>query len=74
METNFVLFLEEKKIGGWLLAIRNNWNEDLRRTFVSDDVKQAYTETFGQKVLKEDDFLDWYCEYKKQKNEQLSKN
>jgi len=74
MEINFVLFVEEKKIGGWLLAIRNNWNEEITRTFVTEDVKAAYLETFGNKVLKEDDFLDWYCEYKKQKYNDLMHN
>lgn len=50
-------------IGGYSIAVRDDWSLKIKRIHVSGTEKDAYIKKFGQKMILENDFMDWWVEF-----------
>lgn len=61
MEQEIKLFEESPLLGGYALAVRDNWVYKIKRVHVTEKEKDLYIEEFGEKIITYDDFFDWWC-------------
>lgn len=52
---------------GYLIPVRNRLNQMIQKEFLPEEYKQEYLEYWGEKIIYDDQFIDWYCEIKKEK-------
>ncbi len=70
MRHKIPLFEENTAIGGFSIAVRDDWSFKIKRIHINKEDKEAYEKKFKDKMLLEKDFLDWWMEmYKDQKDE-----
>lgn len=50
---------------GYLISVRSRLSNMLEREYLPKDMKNAYLDEFGEEIVFEDDFIDWYCTLKK---------
>ncbi len=50
-------------IGGYSIAVRDDWSLKIKRVHISDTEKDAYVENFGKKIILESDFMNWWIEF-----------
>ncbi len=63
------LFEENKLIGGYSLAVRDDWSFKIKRVHVTEDEKEAYIKEFGvDTILTYSDFFKWWENYIKSKS------
>ena len=59
---------------GYTLAVRNNWNHQIERVYISEREKELFLAKFGEKVVYENEFLNWIDSlYGTEKVQDLSK-
>lgn len=63
------LFEESPMLGGYALAVRDDWTYKIKRVHVSEDEKEAYLEKFGEEILTYESFFEWWEQYREEKNE-----
>ncbi len=51
---------------GFLIPVRNRLNNMLQSEFLPENFKDKYIEHWGEKIIYDDQFLDWYCKLKKE--------
>lgn len=51
---------------GYLIPVRNRLNNMLQNDFLPEEYKQEYLDYWGEKIIFDDQFVDWYCELKKE--------
>lgn len=56
-------FEENKVLGGYSLAVRDDWSYKIKRVHITEDEKQAYEQAFGDKILSYTEFFDWWQKY-----------
>ncbi len=61
------VFKKNKLIGGWSLAVRDDWSFKIKRVNITDEEKELYEKEFGEEILTYSDFFNWW--QKIQKNE-----
>ncbi len=59
MRRRVKLFEEDNAIGGYSIAVRDDWSFKIKRLHVSEDEKLAYEQEFGNKIIHENEFLNW---------------
>ena len=59
------LFIENKTIGGYSLAVRDDWSFKIKRVNVSGDEKENYEQTFGRKIITYEQFFEWWMKLNK---------
>ncbi|OFX22000.1 MAG: hypothetical protein A2041_12295 [Bacteroidetes bacterium GWA2_31_9b] len=47
-------------MGGYYIPVRNDWNNKVTRRFISEKDKEAYFEQFGEEIITENDFFNWW--------------
>jgi len=47
-------------LGGYYIPVRNNWNYKLIKRHLSDKEKELYEKEFGEEIISDDDFYQWY--------------
>jgi len=52
-------------IGGFSLAVRDEWSYRVKRVNITEKEKDLYLETFGEEIISYDDFFDWWCKINK---------
>lgn len=52
---------------GYLIPVRNRLNHMIQKEFLPEEYKQDYLEYWGEKIIYDDQFIDWYCDLKKEK-------
>ena len=52
---------------GFLIPVRNRLNNMLQKEFLPEEHKKKYLEHWGEKIIYDDQFIDWYCELKNEK-------
>lgn len=67
MKSRIALFKENTALGGYSIAIRDDWSLKIKRHHISADEKEAYEKKYGNEVLLESEFLEWWMNYKKGK-------
>jgi len=60
------LFKENTALGGYSIAVRDDWSFRIKRLHISVEEKEAYEKKFKDEILSEKDFLEWWMERKKE--------
>lgn len=50
---------------GYLIPVRNRLSNMLQNEFLPEQLKEKYIEDLGNQIVYDDQFIDWYCEIKK---------
>ncbi|MBN1118781.1 MAG: hypothetical protein JXA77_16335 [Bacteroidales bacterium] len=50
---------------GFLIPVRNRLNNILEEEFLPVELKDNYLESWGEHIIFDDEFEDWYCSKKK---------
>ena len=64
-EREFFENCPERWRDGYLISVRSRLSNMLEREYLPREMKKAYLNEFGEKIIYEDDFIDWYCAMKK---------
>lgn len=56
-------FEENKVLGGYSLAVRDDWSYKIKRVHIDEDEKVAYEKEFGDKILSYSEFFDWWQKF-----------
>ncbi len=69
-------FVKNKLIGGWSLAVRDDWSLKIKRVNITDEEKELYEKEFGDEILTYSDFFEWWLKIRniKQDNPKQQKN
>ncbi len=54
------LFKENKIIGGFLLAVRDDWSFHIKRVSVTKKEMEEYKRVFGKKIITYKEFFEWW--------------
>lgn len=65
MESKIKLFEESPMLGGYSLAVRDDWVYRIKRVHISESERKKYEETFGNKIITYSEFFDWWCKINK---------
>ncbi len=60
-DDKLVLFKKNDLLGGYSLAVRDNWGYKTLRRHITDREKELYEKKFGNKLLTDDEFFEWWC-------------
>jgi len=60
------IFKESPTIGGFSIAVRDNWSFKIKRIHITVAEKEAFQEKFGDSILLENDFMDWWLNYRQE--------
>ena len=63
MRKRIELFKENTTIGGYSIAVRDDWSFKIKRVHISDTERDAYVEKFGDKIILEGKFMNWWIEF-----------
>jgi hypothetical protein len=47
-------------LGGYYIPVRNSWSYRLKKVHLSDKEKQLYEQKFGEKIILDTEFDEWY--------------
>ena len=65
MRNRIELFKENTALGGFSIAVRDDWSFKIKRLHISVEEKEAYEKKFKDVILLEKDFLEWWMKRKK---------
>lgn len=65
MKNRIKVFEENKMIGGYSLAVRDDWSYKIKRVNINEREKKLYIETFGEEIISYNEFFDWWCRINK---------
>ena len=69
MRNKIELFKENTALGGYSIAVRDDWSFKIKRLLIKAEEKDAYEKKYGHKILLEREFIIWWEEYKKKYEE-----
>lgn len=58
--SNIQTFIENKMLGGYSLAVRDDWSFKIKRVNITEEEREAYEEEFEDKILTYSEFFDWW--------------
>ncbi len=64
MKSKIELFNENRTLGGYSIAIRDDWSFKVKRLHISVEEKEAYEKKFGEQILLEKEFMAWWNTFK----------
>lgn len=47
---------------GYMITVRNKYNLCYQKKFLPEKMKNAYVEKFGDIIIFNDEYDDWYCD------------
>ena len=50
---------------GYILPVRNRMNDLLENEFLPEELREEYIKHWGENIIYDDQFIDWYCEMRK---------
>jgi hypothetical protein len=50
-------------IGGYALAVRDDWSYKIKRVNVTEEEKDAYIKEFGENIVTFDVFFNWWVKF-----------
>ncbi len=53
---------------GYIIPVRNRMNNILQNEFLPAELKSAFVAQWGERIIYDDDFIDWYCQVRKEQN------
>ena len=54
------LFIENKVIGGYSLAVRDDWSFKIKRVNVTKEEKDEYKTAYGNEIITYEEFFQWW--------------
>jgi len=60
MENRIKLFEESPLLGGYSLAVRDDWVYKIKRVHITDQEKELYEKEFGDKIITDNEFFEWW--------------
>lgn len=70
-DVNKIIFFEpcpEPWRDGFLIPVRNRLNNMLQREFLPEEYKNQFIGEWGEKIIFDDQFIDWYYNLKKRES------
>ncbi len=62
------LFVENKLLGGYSLAVRDNWSFKVKRVHISEAEKEEFLKKFGENIITYSEFFEWWEKLYKEHN------
>ena len=59
------LFIENRVIGGYAVAVQSDWFYRIRREHLTNEQRKLYEKEFGHEILSEKLFNDWWFKVSK---------
>ena len=69
MRTKTEIFKENTILGGYSIAVRDDWSFKIKRLHISVAEKEAYEKEFGETLMLEKDFMIWWLNLREKKQE-----
>ncbi|MBQ5451494.1 MAG: hypothetical protein IIU03_10060 [Bacteroidales bacterium] len=63
MNESVKIFEESPMIGGYALAVRDDWSYKIKRVNVTEEEKDAYIKEFGENIVTFDVFFNWWVKF-----------
>jgi hypothetical protein len=57
------IFKENPVLGGFSIAVRDDWSFKIKRIHISVSEKEAYQKEFGDMIMLEKDFMRWWLNF-----------
>ena len=67
MKTDFFEECPESWRDGYLIPVRNRLGNMIEKEYLPKELKEAFLTKFGEKVIYDDIFTDWYYETRNDK-------
>jgi len=65
MKNRIKIFEDNKLVGGYSLAVRDDWSYNIKRINVSELEHQEYIKAFGNEIITYNLFFDWWLQLEK---------
>jgi hypothetical protein len=59
---DIILFEESKLLGGYAVAVLDDWETKIRRRHITEKEKELYLQEFGDNLIKDSKFYKWLKE------------
>jgi hypothetical protein len=64
LRSRIELFIENAALGGYSIAVRDDWSFKIKRLHITVSEREAYEEQFGEKIILEREFMDWWLKFR----------
>ena len=61
-------FEENKLLGGYSLAVRDDWSFKIKRVHITENEKKAYEQAFGNSIMTYSEFFKWWQNFQRNYN------
>ena len=61
-ERNYYKLYSKFGLEGYYIPVRNTFINNIEREFIPMEAKGLFEEKFGDKVITDEEFIDWYSE------------
>jgi hypothetical protein len=55
------LFEENRMLRGYSVHVLDDWGAKIKKRFITEKEKQQYIEEFGEKMITDTEFFEWWC-------------
>jgi hypothetical protein len=66
LKNKIEIFKENPTLGGFSIAIRDDWSFKIKRIHISIAEKEAFQKQFGDTILLEHDFMQWWLNFRQE--------
>jgi hypothetical protein len=60
--TNYYKLYSKYGLEGYYVPVRNTFNNNIEQEFIPLKAKEIYEKKFGERIITDQEFLDWYTE------------
>jgi hypothetical protein len=68
------VFEQNKLLGGYSLAVRDDWSFKVKRVHITEEEKEAYEKKFGNEILTYSEFFEWWRKFNLEHNSKFKDN
>ncbi len=65
MKERVKIFEESPMLGGYALAVRDDWSYKIKRVNITEAEKEAFEKEFGETLITYDTFFNWWVKFNK---------
>ncbi|MBQ3618526.1 MAG: hypothetical protein II939_10270 [Bacteroidales bacterium] len=65
MKERVKIFEESPMLGGYSLAVRDDWSYKIKRVNITEAEKEAFEKEFGENLITYDTFFNWWVKFNK---------
>ena len=69
MRNRIEIFKENPALGGFSVAVRDDWSFKIKRISITVVEKEAYEKQFGNEILLEREFMEWWMNFRNHNQE-----